>query len=131
LLAGDRDEAEVPDRSAIGLGIPVDDNDAFSQPGGGQRMGKAANTRADDGEIVRVGRGRDSSNGDLECRFARMSSSDARAQTYKYKLAPMTARQQSHAFRLMSAPGAISTVCGVELKVCSGSNFRIGYRANK
>jgi hypothetical protein len=57
LLAGDRNEAEVPNRSAVGLRVPVDDNDALSTPRGGERMGQAANARADDGKIVRTGRG--------------------------------------------------------------------------
>ena len=39
LLAGDRDEAEVPDRSAVGLRVPVDHDDALSPPGCGERMG--------------------------------------------------------------------------------------------
>jgi hypothetical protein len=39
LLAGDRDEAEVADRSAVGLRVPVDHKNALSAPGGGERMG--------------------------------------------------------------------------------------------
>ena len=66
LLAGDGDEAEIPDRSAIGLRVPVDHDDPLSPPGGGERMGEAADASADDGEIVRLRRGRHSLNGDLE-----------------------------------------------------------------
>jgi hypothetical protein len=38
LLAGHRDEAEVPDRSAVGLRVPVDHDDALTTAGGGERM---------------------------------------------------------------------------------------------
>jgi hypothetical protein len=50
------------------LRIPVEHNDAFSTPRGGQRMGEAANACADDGEIVRLRRGRHSSNGAFNSR---------------------------------------------------------------
>jgi hypothetical protein len=66
LLAGDGDKAEVSNRSAVGLRVPVDDNDALSTPRGGERMGQAANARADDGEIVRLRRGGYSLNDDLD-----------------------------------------------------------------
>jgi hypothetical protein len=65
LLSGDSDEAEVPDRGAVGLSVPVDHDDPLSAPGGCQGMGEAANACADDGKIVRMGPGHRSSNGEL------------------------------------------------------------------
>jgi hypothetical protein len=65
LLAGDRNEAEVPDRSAIGLRVPVDHNDTLSTPSGRERVRQPANTCADHREIIRLRRGFYSSNGDL------------------------------------------------------------------
>jgi hypothetical protein len=43
LLAGHSDEAEVPDRRAVGLRVPVDHNDALCAPGGSERVSQAAN----------------------------------------------------------------------------------------
>ena len=66
LLAGHRDEAEVPDRSAVRLRVPVDHDDALATPGGGERMRQPANACADDRDIVGLHCGRHSSNGALE-----------------------------------------------------------------
>jgi hypothetical protein len=52
LLAGHRDEAEVSDRSAVGLRVAVDHDNALAPPGGGERMREPANACADDREIV-------------------------------------------------------------------------------
>ena len=43
LLAGHRDEAEVADRSAISLRVPVEHNYALSTPRSSQRMGETTN----------------------------------------------------------------------------------------
>ena len=51
LLAGHRDEAEIPDRGAIGMGVAVDHHDALAQPRGGQCMRQAANAGADHRDI--------------------------------------------------------------------------------
>src|SRR5580704_5079082 len=66
LLAGHRDEAEVADRSAVGLRVTVDHKNALSAPGGCERMGQPANACADHREIVGLRRGRHSSNNALE-----------------------------------------------------------------
>ena len=52
LLAGHHDEAEIPDRRAVGLCVAVDDDDAETAPGGCERMGQPDDARADNGEIV-------------------------------------------------------------------------------
>ncbi len=52
LLARDRDEAEVADRGAVGLGVAVDHDDALAAPRRRQGMGEAADAGPDDSEIV-------------------------------------------------------------------------------
>ena len=50
-LAADRDEAEIAHRSAIGLRVAIDDDDAKTTTDGGERMGKTDNAGADNGEV--------------------------------------------------------------------------------
>ncbi len=51
LLAGDGDEAEIPDRGAVGLPVAIDDDDPLSPPGGRQSVRQSANAGADNREI--------------------------------------------------------------------------------
>ena len=52
LLTGDGDEAEVADRGAVGLRVAVDHHHFLAAPRRGERMGEAADSGPDDGEIV-------------------------------------------------------------------------------
>ena len=51
LLAGHGDEAEIPDRGAIGMRVAVDDHHALAEPRGGQCMRQAANAGADHRDV--------------------------------------------------------------------------------
>ena len=53
LLARDGDEAEIPDRGAVGLPVAIDHDDPLSSPGGRQSMRQSANAGADNGDIKR------------------------------------------------------------------------------
>ncbi len=50
-LARDGDEAEIPDRGAVGLPVAIDHDDPLSSPGGRQSMRQSANAGADNGDI--------------------------------------------------------------------------------
>ena len=52
LLAGHRDKPKIPDRGAVGCGIPLDDDHALAAPGRRERMRQPDDARADDGKII-------------------------------------------------------------------------------
>ncbi len=52
-LTGDGDKAEIADRRAIGLCIPVEHQHALAAPRGRQRMGEADDPAADDDQVMR------------------------------------------------------------------------------
>ena len=54
-LAGDGDEAEIADRRAIRLRVPVDDDDLLASPRGRESMGKAEDAGTDDGQVEHEG----------------------------------------------------------------------------
>jgi hypothetical protein len=54
LLSRNRDEAEIPDRGAIGLRVGIEHQDPLAPPRGGQRMGEPKDARADHGQIEDV-----------------------------------------------------------------------------
>ena len=51
LLARHGDEAEIPDRRAIGMSVAVNDDHALAETRGGERMRQSANARADHGNV--------------------------------------------------------------------------------